>query len=106
MTQIPTVLPAQLMRHAAVDVVEKLKVLANPDRLLILCHLSQGECCVSELEEVLDIRQPTLSQQLAVLRHDDVVQTRRCGKYIYYRVADEGLLQVLALLYTLYCPKE
>ncbi|MFA5663867.1 ArsR/SmtB family transcription factor [Castellaniella sp.] len=94
------------MRHTAVDVVEKLKILANPDRLLILCHLSQGECCVSDLEEALDIRQPTLSQQLAVLRHDGVVQTRRSGKYIHYRVADANLLQVLALLYTLYCPKD
>ncbi|TAL77255.1 MAG: transcriptional regulator [Burkholderiaceae bacterium] len=95
-----------LMRRAATDVVEKLKVLANPDRLLLLCQLSQGERCVSELEEALDIRQPTLSQQLGVLRTDGVVSTRREGKYIYYRVADQKLLRVLATLYDLYCPKE
>lgn len=94
-----------LMRRAATDVVEKLKVLANPDRLLLLCQLSQGERCVSELEEALDIRQPTLSQQLGVLRTDGVVSTRREGKYIYYRVADQKLLRVLATLYDLYCPK-
>lgn len=95
-----------LMRRAATDVVEKLKVLANPDRLLLLCQLSQGERCVSELEEALDIRQPTLSQQLGVLRTDGVVSTRREGKYIYYRVADQKLLRVLVTLYDLYCPKE
>lgn len=95
-----------LMRRAATDVVEKLKVLANPDRLLLLCQLSQGERCVSELEEALDIRQPTLSQQLGVLRTDGVVSTRREGKYIYYRVADQKLLRVLVTLYDLYCPRE
>ncbi|HXE19619.1 MAG TPA: metalloregulator ArsR/SmtB family transcription factor [Castellaniella sp.] len=94
------------MRVAAEDVADKLKILANPDRLLLLCQLSQGERCVGDLEEVLDIRQPTLSQQLRVLRHEGVVRTRRSGKYINYSVADQQLLQVLTLLYELYCPKE
>lgn len=104
---MPTeVLDPALMRVAAEDVADKLKILANPDRLLLLCQLSQGERCVGDLEEVLDIRQPTLSQQLRVLRHEGVVRTRRSGKYINYSVADRQLLQVLTLLYELYCPKE
>jgi len=104
---MPTeVLDPALMRIAAADVADKLKILANPDRLLLLCQLSQGERCVGDLEEVLDIRQPTLSQQLRVLRHEGVVRTRRSGKYINYSVADQQLLQVLTLLYELYCPKE
>ena len=104
---MPTeVLDPALMRIAAADVADKLKILANPDRLLLLCQLSQGERCVGDLEEVLDIRQPTLSQQLRVLRHEGVVRTRRSGKYINYSVADRQLLQVLTLLYELYCPKE
>jgi ArsR family transcriptional regulator len=78
-------------------------VLANEDRLLLLCQLSQGEMCVSDLEEELDIRQPTLSQQLAVLRGEGVVDTRREGKRIYYRVADPRVMQVLDVLYRLYC---
>lgn len=82
-----------------------LKVLANADRLLLLCQLSQGEMCVSDLEEALRIRQPTLSQQLGVLRVEGVVDTRREGKHIYYRIADPKLLRVLELLYQLYCPK-
>jgi len=105
MTKTLDIQPARL-RQAAGKAVGALKVLANEDRLLLLCQLSQGEMSVSELEEALDIRQPTLSQQLAVLRTEGAVDTRRQGKRIYYRVADPQLLQVLALLYKLYCPKE
>jgi ArsR family transcriptional regulator len=83
-----------------------LKVLANEDRLLLLCQLSQGEMCVGDLELALGIHQPTLSQQLGVLRNEGVVNTRRDGKRISYSLADPKLLQVLELLYTLYCPKE
>jgi ArsR family transcriptional regulator len=83
-----------------------LKLLANEDRLLLLCQLSQGEMCVSDLESALGIRQPTLSQQLSVLRAEGVVSTRREGKNIYYSVADAALLDILAVLYRLYCPKE
>lgn len=101
----PVIDPA-LLRQAAGQAVAALKVLANEDRLLLLCQLSQGEMSVSELEEVLGIRQPTLSQQLGVLRGEGVVDTRRDGKRIFYSVADPRLLQVLAVLYELYCPKE
>jgi ArsR family transcriptional regulator len=94
------------LQGAAGQAVAVLKLLANEDRLMLLCQLSNGEMCVSELEAQLAIRQPTLSQQLAVLRNEGVVGTRREGKNIYYSVADTALLQILALLYRLYCPKE
>lgn len=97
--------PARL-RSAATRAVGALKLLANEDRLLLLCQLSHGEMCVGELEERLDIRQPTLSQQLGVLRGEGVVLTRRQGKNIFYSVADPAMLDILALLYRLYCPKE
>jgi ArsR family transcriptional regulator len=102
----PAAIDPYLMRKAAGHAVGALKVLANEDRLLLLCQLSQGEMCVSDLEEALDIRQPTLSQQLGVLRTEDVVNTRRDGKRIYYSVADPDLMQVLEVLYRIYCPKE
>lgn len=100
-----TIDPAQL-RAAAVQAVGVLKLLANEDRLLLLCQLSQGECCVSDLEAELGIRQPTLSQQLGVLRSQEVVATRREGKNIYYSVASPELLEILGLLYRLYCPQD
>ena len=102
----PVVIDPAVLREGAGQAVAALKLLANEDRLLLLCQLSQGEMCVSELEEQLAIRQPTLSQQLGVLRVEGVVDTRRQGKNIYYRVADPALLEIVAVLYRLYCPKE
>ena len=88
-----------------------LKTMANPDRLLLLCQLSQGERCVSDLENLLAIRQPTLSQQLAVLREENLVQTRRDGKQVFYSIASAPALAVLQVLYAQFCnaapaPKE
>ena len=105
MPRAPVIDP-EALRGAAGQAVGVLKLLANPERLLLLCQLSQGEMCVSDLEQALDIHQPTLSQQLGVLRNEGVVQTRREGKNIFYSVADPAVLQILALLYKLYCPKE
>jgi len=80
-----------------------LKKLSNPDRLMLLCQISQGECCVSDLEEALDIHQPTLSQQLGVLRNEGLVSTRRDGKRIYYSVASKEALAVMQVLYEQFC---
>lgn len=91
------------MRDSAELVVGVLKSLANTDRLLILCHLAQQELNVSQIEEITDIKQPTLSQQLMMLRKSDVVTTRRDGKQIYYSIKDANLVQVLNTLYQLYC---
>ena len=91
------------MRTAAARTTQLLRTMANEDRLLLLCQLSHGECCVSDLEELLDIRQPTLSQQLAVLRNEELVSTRREGKHIHYRITDERVLALLRSLYDLFC---
>lgn len=94
------------MRKAAGEATTLLKALANEDRLLLLCQMVDGEKCVSELEQLLDIRQPTLSQQLGVLRTEGLVATRREGKRIYYRLASPQALQILSTLYSLYCPRK
>lgn len=94
------------MQAGAADACALLKVLANPDRLLLMCQLSQGEMSVGELEEQLGIRQPTLSQQLGVLRDNDLVATRREGKNIFYSVASPQALAVMAVLYEQFCPKQ
>lgn len=92
------------MREAAGQATAMLRVLANEDRLLLLCQLTQGEACVSELEELLEIRQPTLSQQLGILRSEEIVSTRREGKKIYYKVSHPRAVSLLTTLYGLYCP--
>ena len=106
MTRPNSPIDPEALRGAAGQAVAALKVLANEDRLMLLCQLSQGEMCVSELEDTVGVRQPTLSQQLGVLRAEGVVSTRRQGKNIYYSVADAALLDILAVLYRLYCPKD
>ena len=100
------VLSINAMRAAAGEATTLLFALANENRLLLLCQLSTGEKSVSELEALLDIHQPTLSQQLGVLRAEGLVNTRRDGKRIYYSVADERVLILLNTMYELFCPKE
>lgn len=80
-----------------------LKALGNPDRLVLLCQLVQGEMNVGDLEEHLQIVQPTLSQQLGVLRREGLVDTRRDGRQIYYRISSPKALAVIETLYNLYC---
>jgi DNA-binding transcriptional ArsR family regulator len=92
------------LQAAANEACRLLKVLANPDRLLLLCQLAQGERRVGELEALLGIVQPTLSQQLTVLRDEGLVQTRREGKHIYYRLSSPAALAVLQVLQQTFCP--
>ena len=91
------------MRAAADSACALLKVMSNPDRLLLLCELSQGERCVSDLETALDIRQPTLSQQLGVLRDNALVRTRREGKNIHYSLDSPAAIAVMGVLYEQFC---
>jgi DNA-binding transcriptional ArsR family regulator len=91
------------MQASAEKACALLKALANPDRLLLMCQLSQGELCVSDLEEQLGIRQPTLSQQLGVLRDNSLVETRREGKSIFYSIASNEAMALMAVLYDQFC---
>jgi len=92
------------MREAADSACGLLKTLANRERLLLLCQMIDGEKSVSELEELLDIHQPTLSQQLGVLRTEGVVETRRDGKRIYYSLASSEAAAILNTIYGIFCP--
>lgn len=82
---------------------EFLKALSHHARLVILCLLIEGEKSVSEIEQKLGLRQPAISQQLARLRADDLVQSRRDGKNIYYSVARPEVRAVIAVLYRAFC---
>lgn len=99
-------LPLQTMQSNAARACRLMKALSNPDRLMVLCRLSQGELSVGEIETALGIRQPTLSQQLTVLREEELVLTRRDGKNIYYRIASDEALAVIQVLYDQFCNKE
>ncbi len=92
------------MREAADAACALLKTLGNRERLLLLCQMIDGEKSVGELEALLDIHQPTLSQQLGVLRSEGVVDTRREGKRIYYSLASDEAAALLNTIYGTFCP--
>ncbi len=91
------------MKESAARAAAFLKTLAHEGRLMILCHLGDGEKSVGELEDLLQIRQAAVSQMLARLRQERLVSTRRVGKTIYYSLQDGNTAQVIGLLYELFC---
>lgn len=99
-------IPLPAMEERAIEVALLLKTLAHPARLMLACTLAQGEFSVGELEMKLDIRQPTLSQQLGVLREAGVVETRRDAKQIFYRLTEEKAAQLIEALYAIFCAPE
>ena len=93
------------MVDCARDAARLLKVLANEKRLLILCFLAtRGEMPVGALVEALELSQSALSQHLAKLRHDRLVNFRRKSQTLYYRLADPRAVRVLVVLKDIFCP--
>ncbi|WP_245770387.1 ArsR/SmtB family transcription factor [Marinospirillum alkaliphilum] len=84
---------------------ELLQACAHPARLVLLCQLSQEELNVGELEQRLGIHQPSLSQQLGVLRRQGLIEGRREGQLIFYRLANEEARELIQSLYRIYCNK-
>jgi len=82
-----------------------MKTLSNAARLMILCQLVEGERSVAELEKNLDTKQPNVSQQLARLRMEGYVNTRRDGRTIYYSLADDRVANVIRNLHQTFCPR-
>lgn len=92
----------RLMRNAR-EASDFLKAVSHENRLLLLCLLAERERSVTELENILSLRQPTVSQQLARLRLDDLVTTRRDGKTVYYSLADDDVRRLIGVIYDIFC---
>ncbi|GIK48483.1 MAG: transcriptional regulator [Alphaproteobacteria bacterium] len=90
------------LESRAGEAAELLKLLANDQRLIILCRLSGEEMSVSELSEYVDLAQSALSQHLAKLRAQGLVATRREGQNIYYRLANPTAQKLVGALCELY----
>jgi len=95
--------PIDEMSQHAEDAAHFLKVMANPHRLMILCHLLDQEMSVSELNEHLPLSQSALSQHLAVLRNSGLVSTRREQQTIHYSLASREVHAVMGVLYEQFC---
>lgn len=83
-----------------------LRTLSNERRLMILCQLAEGELSVGDIGKTVTLSQSALSQHLAVLREQGIVETRRESQTIYYRIVEPAALRIIALLADIYCPKE
>ena len=94
------------MQAKAKDVSDLLKVLSSENRLMIVCQLSQGEKSVGQLSEFLEMRPAAVSQQLALLRKDKLVTTRRDAQTIYYALCRDDGRGLLEFLYATYCDTE
>ncbi|MEQ5833589.1 transcriptional regulator [Marinobacter sp. R17] len=94
------------MRASADRASQFLRSIANADRLMLLCQLSQGELGVSDLEAATGIRQPSLSQQLGILRREGLIAPRKLGKQVFYRIDDPKVLVMVQQLYDLFCTEE
>jgi DNA-binding transcriptional ArsR family regulator len=90
---------------SAQDAADFLKALAHESRLLILCLLTEGERSVGDLEMLLAQRQSTVSQQLARLRLEGLVSSRRDGKSVYYALANDDVRTILNAVHKVFCRK-
>lgn len=91
------------MLETASTVSGLMKSLSNPKRLLILCQLTEGERSVSELARLTDMREPAVSQQLALLRKDGIVNARRDGQNMLYALDRPDIRRLIEFLYATYC---
>lgn len=94
------------MRDSADRASHFLRSLANADRLMLLCQLSQGEQGVGDLEDLTGIRQPSLSQQLGILRREGLITPRKMGKQVFYSIDEPKVMVMIQQLYTLFCVSE
>ena len=100
----PHSLPLELFQASAGQAAGLLRALSNEKRLMVLCQLGDRELSVGQLVPVVGLSQSALSQHLARLREEGLVDTRRDGTTIFYRIADPSVLKVIALLAEIFCP--
>lgn len=97
------VIDKDMMAEAAEEAAACLRALSNPSRLLLLCHLIEGEQNVGELESSLGLSQAYVSQQLARLRGEGLVTARREGRIVFYSLADTRIKPIIKVLYAQFC---
>lgn len=94
-----------LFKGSAIKTAKLLKVMANENRLMLLCTLMNKELSVSELNQHVDLSQSALSQHLAVLRKEEIVETRRHSQTIFYRIKSTEVTKLIHVLHELFCPE-
>lgn len=93
----------QDLESSAADAASLLRSLANEKRLMIVCQLMGREMSVGEICDAIGARQSTVSQQLAILRNEGVVKSRKEAQTVYYSLADDGVRKLVAVLHEMFC---
>jgi ArsR family transcriptional regulator, virulence genes transcriptional regulator len=93
----------ETMQTSATRASDTLKLLGHPHRLMVLCELKMGEKSVSELANKVGVSQSPLSQHLARMRYEDVVETRRDGQTVYYSLKEGEASLLIESLYEIFC---
>ena len=104
-SQVPMSVDLARLQKRAGHAATLLKVMANPNRLIILCQLAEREKSVGELERVVGLSQSALSQHLSVLRKQGVVITRRSAQSIFYSLASKEVQTIMLALHDVFCAK-
>ena len=94
------------LQESAEAAATMLKMLASPARLMVLCRLVEGEASVGELCDKTDISQSAISQHLAKLRAEGLVDSERKGRQVFYRLCSAEARAILSTLYIIYCQKD
>lgn len=95
----------EALHQSAQQVSDLMKMLSSVNRLLILCQLTQGERSVGDLCQLVDMKPAAMSQQLALLRREGLLQSERVGQSIFYSIADDKVLKTITFLHDTYCDK-
>lgn len=91
------------LRRKSEAVSALLKQLSHPHRLLILCSMAEGEKSVGEIEAACGASQSAVSQFLKAMRLEGLIEARREGKQIYYKITDKRVLKLISALYLIFC---
>lgn len=97
--------PLTELHDMAAHACELLKAMANEWRLMILCHLSEGEKTVSELQELIGLSQSALSQHLAILRREKIVKSRKHAQSVSYSLSGDEAAKVMQTLHEVFCQR-
>jgi ArsR family transcriptional regulator, virulence genes transcriptional regulator len=95
--------PLSELRRQSEDVAALLKQLSHPQRLLILCSMADGEKSVGEIEKACGASQSAVSQFLKGMRLEGLIESRREGKQVYYKIIDKRVLDLIKSLYQIFC---
>tara|TARA_B110001454_G_C12723340_1_gene436809 strand:- start:25058 stop:25372 length:315 start_codon:yes stop_codon:yes gene_type:complete len=98
-----TIKTLSALRHRSEEVAGLLKQLSHPQRLLILCSMADGEKSVGEIEEACGASQSAVSQFLKGMRLEGLIDSRREGKQVYYKIVDKRVLELMKSMYQIFC---